>query len=89
VKVLPACALSIYFLCADAAGGAQVFKFDAQIGVVDTNRQKELCLSIRNAGLAEGIPVSIVLPGKPQAVVRAVVVMKLEANCSRNPIPLQ
>jgi hypothetical protein len=85
MKVSLAFVLSACFLCVEIAGGARGFNFDTQIGVVDTNHQKELCLNILNAGLTEGSPISIVLTDRPQSVVKAVVVKKLEGSCSRNP----
>lgn len=83
MKSLLACALSVCFFCAGSARGARGFDFKAQVGVVDTNEQKELCLNILNAGLAGGSRVSVVVPGRPQSVIRAVVLRKLGRNCSR------
>lgn len=61
------------------------FNFDSQIGVMDVNAKKELCLVIANANLSEGSKVTLIAPNKPQVIGEAVVVgKKLTESCTRD-----
>lgn len=76
--------LAIVIACACCpAVRAERFSFDSHVGVVDANEGR-LCLNIPDARLADGTEVSIILPDRPQRVVKAAVEGKAAQNCSRN-----
>jgi hypothetical protein len=77
-------AMLMTFACCLAAG-AETFNFESRVGVVDANSEGRLCLNISDPNLAEGTEVSLVLPDKPQRVVKAAVEGKAAGNCSRHP----
>lgn len=60
----------------------------SRIGVVNVDEKDVVCLTIKNADLAEGTPVSIVgsMFEPPQRIVKAVVAKKLEGTCARSEI---
>ncbi len=60
-------------------------RFETLVGVVDANSEGRLCLSISNPRLAGGAEVSVVMPERPQRVVKATVEAKAADSCSRNP----
>lgn len=78
--------LVILFACACCAVViADQFSFDSRLGVVDANSEGRLCLSISDPSLVDGTAVSLILPDKPQRVVKATVEGKAAHDCSRNP----
>jgi hypothetical protein len=78
--------LAMLIACAGCvAAGAERFDFGSRVGVVDSNGEGRLCLSISNAHLTEGTELSVVLPDRPQRVFKATVEGKADGSCSRNP----
>ncbi len=78
--------LAMLIVCANClAAGAERFDFDSRVGVVDADAEGRLCLNIPNPGLAEGAELSVILPDRPQQVVRAAVEGKAAGACGRNP----
>ena len=78
--------LAILFTCACCvAAGAAQFSFESRVGVVDSNGEGRLCLSISDPNLVEGTEVSLVLTDRPQRVARAAVEAKADSACTRNP----
>ena len=63
---------------------AAEFNFDSQVGVVDANVDRRLCLSIQNPHLSNHTRVNIVLPHKPQRVASAIIEEKVTHTCSSN-----
>ncbi len=58
---------------------------NSKIGIVDYNQKKGSCLTIPNANLKKGGKVQIIFTDKPQIVLQAEVVEKLNRKCpSRN-----
>ena len=77
--------LAILIACACcAAVRADQFSFDSGVGVVDADGEGRLCLNISNPRLADGAEVSLILPERPQRVVKAAVEGKAPSDCTRN-----
>lgn len=78
--------LAMLIICACwSVARAERFSFASRVGVVDANGERRLCLNISDPRLAVGTEVSVVLPYKPQRMVRAVVEEKAARSCSSNP----
>lgn len=75
-------AILICSVCCLRVGG---FSFDSQVGTVDANDERRLCLSILNPRLTNNTRVNIVLPHRPQRVATAIVEEKAMRSCSRDP----
>ena len=65
--------------------GAGGFSFDSQVGTVDADDERRLCLLILNPNLSKHTKVNIVLPHKPQRVAAAIIEEKATQSCSRDP----
>lgn len=63
----------------------KAFDFKTRVGVVDVNESGKACLIISNAGLSNGLQVTLIVLANRQSVVKARIKEKLSKSCSYNP----
>jgi hypothetical protein len=61
-----------------------IFNLQRQIGVAESNKSGDGCLTIVNAGLREKETIHLITLEEPQTLMQAIIVNKLSQNCSRN-----
>src|ERR1044072_8726381 len=83
-KALVATIVTFIVIAQAIAQSRKRFDFESQLGVVDENPQKELCLTIANPNLIEGSRITLLSPYRPQRMAKAVIEKRLTKSCSTN-----